>query len=66
MPIELRMIDDETIVIGDVDAFIAYIENGQAQRDWHDRVAILSEECDAYLREHSYVFSHIIIRKDNK
>lgn len=53
MPVELRMEPEETTVIGDVDAFIAYIESGQDCLDWDDRVAVLTAECDSFLREHS-------------
>jgi hypothetical protein len=62
LPAELAIAPEDTAIIGDVDAFIAYLENGQAMRDWHERLAVLTEECDAFLREHSHVWSHIIIR----
>ncbi len=61
LPAELAIEPEDTTVIGDIEAFIAYLESGQALRDWHDRLAALSEECDAFLREHSHVWSHIII-----
>jgi hypothetical protein len=62
LPAELAVIPEETAVVGDIEAFIDYIENGQALRDWHDRLAMQMEECDAFLREHSHVWSHIIIQ----
>ena len=62
LPPELALASDETTVVGDIDAFIEYVESGQALRDWHERLAILTEECDAFLREHSHVWSHIIIQ----
>jgi len=62
LPPELALASDETTVVGDIDAFIAYVESGQALRDWHERLAILTEECDTFLREHSHVWSHIIIQ----
>jgi len=61
LPAELAINPEDTAVIGDVDAFIAYLESGQAMRDWHERLAVLAEECDAFLREHSHVWSHIVI-----
>ena len=36
--------------------------DSQALRDWHERLATLTQECDAFLREHSHVWSHIIIQ----
>ena len=62
LPPELALASDETTVVGDIDAFIEYVESGQALRDWHERLAVLTAECDAFLREHSQVWSHIIIQ----
>lgn len=61
MPVELHMEFEETSVIGDVNAFIAYCEDGRAYLDWCDRIAVLTEEWDAFLREHHHVWQHIII-----
>ena len=61
LPPELRFVREETIVVGEIDDLIAYVERGQAEREWHERVAVLAEELDAFLREHRYVWSHIII-----
>jgi ATP-dependent helicase/DNAse subunit B len=62
MPIELCLEREETTVVGDIDAFIEYVENGKAKKDWYDRMAAREEERDAFLREHSQVWSHIIIK----
>ena len=62
MPAEIAVAPEETTVVGDVDAFIEYLENGQALRDWDERLAALTEECDAFLNEHSHVWSHIVIQ----
>jgi hypothetical protein len=61
LPVVLAVVPEDTAVVGDIDAFMDYIENGQALRDWHERIAMQTEECDAFLREHSHVWSHIII-----
>ena len=62
LPAELAMAPEETTVVGDIDAFIEYLESGQSLRDWHERLAVLTAECDAFLREHSHVWSHIVIQ----
>ncbi len=62
MPAEIAVAPEEITVVGDVDAFIEYLENGQALRDWHERVAAQAEECDAFLLEHNHVWSHIVIQ----
>ncbi len=62
LPTELIEVPDETVIIGDIDMFIEYVENGQALRDWHDRLAAISEEYETFLREHSHVWSHIVIQ----
>lgn len=51
MPLPLELLNEsaETTVIGDVEAFIAYIESGQALRDWHARL-------EARLREMEELF----------
>ena len=55
LPPELALASGGDHIVGDIDAFIEYVESGQALRDWHERLAILTEECDAFLREHSLV-----------
>jgi len=35
LPVELAMAPEETTVVGDIDAFIEYLETGQSLRDWH-------------------------------
>jgi hypothetical protein len=62
LPAELAIAPEETTVVGDIDAFIEYLESGQSLRDWHARLTALTEECDAFLREHSHVWSHIVIQ----
>jgi hypothetical protein len=62
LPTELIEASDETEVIGDIDAFIEYVESGQALRDWHDRLGVIAEEYEVFLREHSHVWSHIVIQ----
>lgn len=62
LPIELMDVSDETAIIGDIDAFIEYVESGQALHDWHDRLAAISEEYETFLREHSHVWNHIVIQ----
>ena len=62
MPAELAVALEDTTVVGDVDAFIEYLENGQALHDWHERRATQSEECDAFLYEHRHLWSHIVIQ----
>jgi hypothetical protein len=62
LPPELALASEETTIVGDIDTFIEYVESGQALRDWHERLAVLTAECDTFLREHSHVWSHIIIQ----
>ena len=46
LPLELLEHPEETAVIGDIDAFIAYIENGQALQDWNQRIAASMKELE--------------------
>jgi hypothetical protein len=46
LPPELIEEPEETAVIGDIDAFMDYLESGQAERDWQERLAIRIRELD--------------------
>jgi hypothetical protein len=46
LPPELAEIAEETTVIGDVDAFMEYIESGQALQDWNERIAQRMKELE--------------------
>ena len=39
LPPELIDTSEETTVVGDLDAFIAYVESGQALGEWNERLA---------------------------
>jgi hypothetical protein len=62
LPTEIVNELEDTTVVGDIDALIAYIESGQALEDWNTRMAALNAEYDIFLKEHSHVWSHIIIQ----
>jgi hypothetical protein len=52
LPPELFDIDDDTAIVGDIDAFIAYVESSQALLDW--------QECiDLRLREFEELFGDL-------
>jgi len=38
LPVELLEEPAETTVVGDLEAFIAYVESGQARQDWYARL----------------------------
>ncbi len=63
LPADLNAVSEDTALVGDEDAFIAYLENGQAGRDWDERLLQLKEECDAFLEAHRHVWAHIVIQK---
>lgn len=44
LPPELEAEPADTTVIGDVDDFIAYVENGQALLDWQKRMDMRRKE----------------------
>ncbi len=48
MPLPPELLDtlEETTVVGDLDAFIAYCESGQALEDWHERIAQRAKELE--------------------
>jgi hypothetical protein len=46
LPPELLEAPEETTVIGDIDAFMDYIVSGQAEKDWHERIALRLRELE--------------------
>ena len=46
LPPELAETLEETTVVGDLDAFIAYLESGQALQDWNERIAQTARELE--------------------
>jgi hypothetical protein len=39
LPPELAELAEDTTVLGDLEAFMEYIESGQAEQDWNERLA---------------------------
>lgn len=39
LPPELAEHPEDTVVIGDQDAFMEYLESGQALQDWNERIS---------------------------
>ena len=46
LPSELLEEPEETAVVNDVEAFMDYIDSGQAERDWHERIALRIRELE--------------------
>ena len=53
LPPELDNIPEPFAVLGDLDAFIEYLESGQAAQDWEERMAMQRRALDE-LRVTSY------------
>lgn len=39
LPPELEKLPEDTAIVGDIEAFMDYIESGQAMQDWNERLA---------------------------
>ncbi len=46
LPPELAETSEDTAIIGDLDAFIEYVESGQALQDWNERIAQRTRELE--------------------
>ena len=46
LPPELAELPEDTAVIGDLDAFMQYIESRQAIQDWNQRIAQRAKELE--------------------
>jgi hypothetical protein len=49
LPSNLLDVWEETAVVGDVDAFMDYLESGQAAQDYNERMATRLRELDETL-----------------
>lgn len=49
LPPELLDIPEDTAVVGDVDAFLEYVESGEASKHYTERLARRIRELDAAL-----------------
>jgi hypothetical protein len=64
LPAILAIEPEDTTVVGDIEAFIEYVENGQALQDWYERMAAMTAECEAFLTEHGHIWNHIVIQNN--
>ena len=46
LPPELAEHPEDTAVVGDLEAFMEYIESGQALHDWNERIAQRAKELE--------------------
>ena len=46
LPIELIQEPEDTTVVGDIEAFMIYVETGQAARDYHERISFRLKELE--------------------
>ena len=60
LPSELLNAMDETTVVGDLDAFMVYLESGQAWQDWKRLHAAAVKELDGFVQARSRSWRHII------
>lgn len=60
LPSELLDATDETTVVGDLDAFMVYLESGQAWQDWRRLHATAVKELEYFMQSRSRSWHHII------
>ena len=65
MPIEIQEMPADTTVMGDIDAFIAYIESGQALNEWQKCHAKALQEIERCLRSNYRPGRHTVDSRDN-
>lgn len=53
--------EEATTVIGDVDAFIEYVESGQARKEWNEKILAVEKGFDEYVKVHPRVWHHIVL-----
>ena len=60
LPPEFLVASDATMVVGDLDAFSAYIETGQAFEDWQACCQAAAREREAFFTANQHLWHHII------
>ena len=60
LPSELLNAMDETTVVGDLDAFMVYLESGQAWQDWRHLHATAVKELEGFIQSRSRSWRHIV------
>ena len=51
---------NDTAVVGDLDAFMHYLENGQALQDWHALCQTACKELEWFLQSRNHTWRHIV------
>jgi hypothetical protein len=59
LPMPLNDETDDTAVIGDLDAFMTYVESGRALQDWHALCKAAAKEMDDFLRTRNRYWRHV-------
>ena len=60
LPSELLDATDETTVVGDLEAFMVYLESGQAWQDWRRLHATAVQELEGFMQARSRSWGHIV------
>ncbi len=60
LPPEFLTAPDETMVIGDLEAFSTYIETGQASQDWETCCRAAAREREAFFIANQHLWHHIV------
>ena len=48
LPSELTAAEEDVAIVGDVDAFLRYVESGEALRDWQERRSQVQQEMEEW------------------
>ena len=65
LPIEIQEMPVDTTVMGDVDAFITYVESGQALDEWQKYHAKALQEIERCFRSHHRVRRYTVHGREN-
>ena len=59
-PDELVDEPGDTAMVGDLDAFMSYVENGQALQDWQALRRTANQELEGFLQSRKHTWRHIV------
>ena len=60
LPFKYHAISDDTVVIGDLNAFMQYVDTGLAYRDWQDRCEVAAREREDFFRDNQHFWHQIV------
>ena len=60
LPFKAHAMSDGTVVVGDLNAFMHYVETGLAYQDWQERCEVAAREREDFFRDNQHFWQQIV------